>query len=200
MNLRTTHLPLAALALMVAAGPVLRAEDTKYGLQFGLASATGSVTDQTGIKNMAGIGLHMVVPIAEGQAIRPRLEVWSGSREKTYNFVGQSEEKVTTTFSTTLLGADYLYFLNGTQDRGPYLLAGVGLSSNHAEVKDQQDGTSSTWSGTATKPAIALGAGYQLGRSWGLEARYGNTTFKDSDTGMSSYINTVSFSATFRFN
>ena len=198
MRKRPIHLPLVALALLVTATPALHAIEPNYGFQFGLASTTGDLSEKAEIKTMAGIGLHMVLPVASDQAVRPRLDFWSGSKEVT---VVSGPASVTTkvSFSTFLVGADYLYFLQGGRDQGPYLLGGLGLSSNSATLELNVNGVAVKDSGSCTKPAYTLGAGYQLGRRWGLEARYNATSFQAKDEEALN-VNTVSFAATFRFN
>lgn len=197
MRSNPLHLSLAALALLATAGPVLRAVEPNYGFQFGLASTTGDIADEAEIKAMAGLGLHMLIPVAEGQAIRPRVDIWSGSKSVTY-LSGGNSLKTEVTLTTTLLGADYLYYLQGNRDRGLYFLAGLALSANKGELELALNGAREKDSASCTRPAYTLGAGYQLGRRWGLEARYNTTSF--AHTGFDTLnVNTFSFAATFRF-
>ena len=203
--MRPTAFLLPLTVLLLVASPVLRAADLKYGLQFGLAATTGDLTKHDiDIDAMGGLGFHMIIPVAPNQAIRPRLDCWTGSASETVtSFAGSQSTKLTAT--TISLGADYLYFVQDAREHGPYLLAGLGYSSNKAELEvPAPGGWAVSINSTSNQPAYTLGGGYQLGRRWGLEARYNTTRYQAPDNvygaNVNINMNTITFAATLRFN
>ena len=194
MSFKNNRLPLGVLAMLALAGPAFAAKDVTFGLQFGLAVPTSDLKTFLSLNDLGtaelggGFGLNLQVDLNNGHVLRPRLETWA--------FQGQKTGFVTPKASLTSLGVDYLYFLEGSMNKGAYGVAGAGFSSNHLSAETLFQ----TVSGTSNKASYTLGGGYQFNSKWGLEARYTGTTYSKYGLKNSLDLGFVAVVASYRFN
>lgn len=201
MSARNLNLALALSLLALSASA--RAAEDRFGLEAGSALPLGSLKTAVGGGVGLGLGLHVFVDLGGGHALRPRLEDWRIRSTVGYTAVPAYRYWNTLNVAQGELALDYLYFFEGTASRGPYLLAGPGLSSNRIQV----EGAVSTGQGliedTMTRAtrslAVSAGGGYQFTPRFGVEARYHTTRAVPPPTGGTVSLDTLNLVAVFRF-
>jgi hypothetical protein len=140
-------------------------------------------------------GFQVQGDLGDGHGVRFRLEGVSFQGKKgvvvseNYRFATGRNR-----MSTSFLGADYLYSLTGDLSRGPYLLAGLGVSSNAGYVSGESGDLSYAVGREVSRLGYAVGGGYQVNRHFSLEARLGGTTWVQSEK-----LNTFNLVANYRF-
>ena len=178
--------PLSGLSLLcffalAGASTLLEAAETSFGLQGGIMFPTGDLKTLTANSTGIGVGTHLLVDLGNGHTVRPRLDYFS--------FPGKTGHYKLQSFSG---GADYVYFMEGKLETDFYLVAGAGMVSNTLETF--QPGYSRSYN----NPYLALGAGYQFTRLFGLELRYSSSRFTQENGGTST-VNSFGVSGTVRF-
>lgn len=157
-------LPLALLAGLAVPAP---AQAASYGLTLGLALPTNDLRrfdDRCG----AALGAVASVELGYGIRVRPRLEASWLPGARTMDLGQPSQRRV----ATLMAMLDFVYHFE-RPDAGWYALAGAGLQRLQARTAGgARDGTEIT-----SRMAGALGLGYDVDRHWGVEARYGYSTF-----------------------
>jgi len=86
------------------------------------------------------------------------------------------------------VGADWLYAFSANRNRGAYGLAGIGILQWFQTFSATDHSGNSSWSSSDTKknrvsPWLALGLGYQVNRTVGLELRGVASRYDGPDTG-----------------
>jgi opacity protein-like surface antigen len=160
-----------ALALIVAAfaAPALSAQEAvRFGLQAGLNLPQSDLKDAVDSKVGFNIGAQVTYDLRGGHMLRPRLD-YAWFPEYTETFAGDS---ISTKFTRTSLGVDYLYFVDG-KPQGFYLTAGIAAVQWKVEVNLVLSGLGSgSTSETTNKLGLAAGFGYQFNRTVGADLRY----------------------------
>ena len=139
--------------LILSTGLALSAQDARFGVQGALSFPRQDLADvaDTGLQ----AGGHALWDFGVGRGLMARADLTS---------YGQNHDfKV----RTLAVGADYLYHFEG-RPRGVYALAGLAAQSFHTS----RTGHSSNDSGLG----VDLGAGYDLNRNLGLQARFTTTS------------------------
>ena len=145
--MRFTNYILAAVACGLMAAP-LAAQDVRFGVQGAVSFPTGDLSD---VANLGlQLGAHARWNFHEGHGLMARVDLTSYSRNDGYGS------------SSLGAGADYTYHLSRNQ-RGFYFLAGLSVQDYSRDFPD----------GTAHDSGLGLdlGAGYDLDRNFGLQAR-----------------------------
>jgi len=176
-----TRLPAGVLATAAVSCAMAWGAETSFGLQAIVSQPLGELRTLTGDGMGFGIGAHLLVDLGGGRAVRPRLDYLSYPGRVGYFRMEQ--------FSG---GADYLYFREGKTSHGTYLVAGAGVASNNYQTFQP------SFARAYTNPYVALGAGYQLNGSWGIEVRYKSSRYTDQ-AGYASPVNALGLAATIRF-
>lgn len=151
-------LPLLAV-LLLSAGPRLLAQDAALGLKVQALVPMGDLRDLTNGQTGAGLGVFIEIPLGDGLWLRPTV----GGQyypKKTSASLGGAE----VTVSSVDFMMDALWFPNESEDRGPYLVGGMGGQMWRVSP-----------SGAAAISHTRLGAsggiGYQFNSKLGLEVR-----------------------------
>lgn len=178
MNIKYVTLAIAA-ALMISSAA--QAQDVHYGFNVGRSEPQGDVKNYVDGGYTAGFWVPF--EFNGGHTIRPRLDYTSS---KGTFFI------VSDTITTTHLGVDYLYNINGKASEGFYLLAGIG----YAKTQISFGGFAS---GGGDKSALAFGAGlgYEFTPMLGIELRYASTHPGSGEELLKN--DSLNVSATFRF-
>jgi len=144
------------LFLVMGSALALSAQTPRFGVQAGLSMPTNSLGDNAN----AGLQLggHAKWDFKRGHGVMGRADL---------TFYGQNHDIDVTNLAAA---ADYTYHLEGGQ-QGVYLLGGLSLQNYHTSFP----ATSRNNSGLG----LDLGAGYDLDRHLGLQARYTTTSFSD---------------------
>jgi hypothetical protein len=136
------------------------AQELQWGLQV-LGSTSGrdlaQVTDDaTGF----GLGLHAFLSDSASNALRLRLEGQT--------FPGKQVSGLKTQVYVGDLTADWLHYFSGRTETGPYTVLSAGLAHWRTQI-DQP--TQPVTTDTENRNAVLAsgGAGWQLGRTFGLE-------------------------------
>jgi hypothetical protein len=197
-----------SLALAALAATTLAAADFTGGLQLGPAFTTGDMKTLTDGKTGATLVLFGLWDLGGGHAVRARLDGTAASG-KPQNFptpVGNIPLNGTDTIgaSTGTLGGDYLYYLQGSRDRGLYLGGGVGYTRNKVDLDIKNlGGTSLSIVGSEIAGSVGYGlyAGYQFNRNWSAELAFHGSQFKLNKSGLDfNYsMNSVSLVAGYTF-
>lgn len=178
--MNTKHVALAIAAALTISSAA-QAQDIHFGFNVGRSMPQSDAKDLDG-----GYTAGFWVPFEfnGGHTIRPRLD-YTSNKGNLFIF--------STTVTTTHLGVDYLYNINGKAGEGFYLLAGLGYAKTQVSVD------SFFGSGSGDKSAFAFGAGlgYEFTPMFGIELRYASTHPGSGDNIFKNdYVNV---SATFRF-
>ena len=181
-----TALPKLALALLATA--TLSAGDFTGGLQLGPAfpmSDMKSLTDSQLGLNLVLFGLF---DLGGGHCIRPRLDgiSASGHPDSIPSPAGplQLDGDIRITATSGGLGADYLYYLDGSRARGPYLGGGLGFVSNRIEFAVGLPGVDLTKEYSSGSLAFGLYGGYQFNRRWQAELAFRSSQFDKTIAGV----------------
>lgn len=139
--------------LILGAGLALSAQEVRFGVQGALSFPSHDLGDRadTGLQ----VGGHALWDLARGRELVARVDATS---------FGQNHDLKVRELA---IGADYLYHFEG-RPRGAYALAGLAAQSFHTS----RTGHSSNDSGLG----VDLGAGYDLNRNLGLQARFTTTS------------------------
>ncbi|WP_306598694.1 outer membrane beta-barrel protein [Geothrix sp. 21YS21S-2] len=137
------------ILLTCLAGGSLAAQDFRLGVQGGLVLPSGDLSDSASLGLQ--VGGHARWDFGRGHGLMARADLTSFGRKDGYGS------------SSLGIGADYTYHFDRAR-RGVYVLAGLS-AQNYS--RDFPDGTSRD-SGLG----IDLGAGYDLDRNLGLQARF----------------------------
>lgn len=179
------------LALAALAASALSASEFTGGLQLGPAFTTGDMKTLTDGKTGATLVFFGLWDLGGGQVVRARLDgiAASGSPSSFPTSVGAVPMTPgdTISASTSTLGGDYLYFLEGTRERGVYLGAGLGVARNKVDLDIKNvGGTGLNIVGTQTTTSLGYGlyAGYQFNRNWNVELILHGSQFKHSEQGI----------------
>jgi len=177
-----TTLARAALLLLATAG--LGAADLAAGLQLGPAFPLGDMRTLTN----GSLGGQLVVfglwDLGLGHGLRARLDGTSASG-KPRSIPSSLGPLVTDGLFNVdaglgTLGADYLYFLEGSRQEGPYLGAGLayGNATLKAEYLDEATGNKNAITTRASSPVYSLYAGCQFTARWSLELSIRDASFR----------------------
>lgn len=150
---------LRPLALTLLAAASLSAADFRGGLQLGLAFPTGDWKTLVDTSVGAQLDVFGVWSIHGGHSVRGKLMGTASSQK-----VQGNDHSVT----VSALGGEYLYYVDGSPDRGPYVGGGVFLGQAQRRLE------LGNWARTSTKNGAVLtaAAGYQFNRHWSVEANY----------------------------
>ena len=146
--MRFTHLVLPLFLTGLGTLP-LASQSAHYGVQGALALPGGDLADNAGVGLQ--VGGHVRLDLGEGHGLMGRLDLTSFGRKDGLNA------------SSFGAAADYTYHF-GRNRRGLYVLAGLGLGSYYREFPGG--------SVNDTALGLDLGAGFDLDRHIGLQARY----------------------------
>ncbi|BDU72991.1 hypothetical protein [Mesoterricola silvestris] len=179
------RLALSTLFLVSAAS--LAAADFTGGIQLGPAFPLGDMRD---LANRS-VGAQLVFfgrwDLGAGSMVRARLEGTSAKGTPKYlnSPFGTltNADGVQITAATTGLGADYLWYLEGSPARGAYFGTGLSYASNRVDLSlpVASGGTNNT---SYNSGGLGYGfyAGYQFSPRWSMELVYRASTFnKDID-------------------
>ena len=86
------------------------------------------------------------------------------------------------------LGADYLYYFEGSRNHGPYVGAGAAYASTSAKLELQVLGLKASYSDTYSSAAFGLYGGYQFTPHWSAEVAYRYTRISPNQTGLDSSV------------
>jgi len=178
---------LLVLSTLILGATSLSAADFTGGVQLGPAFPQGDMKLLTD----GNTGAQMVIfgrwGLGGGHALRARLD--GTSAKGTPNSFNTPVGKVVNgpqaemTASLGTLGADYLYYLDGTTDKGFYAGGGLAFGSNHVELELPLPGGGYYKNGrSAGALAYGLYAGYQFNPHWSVELTYRASTFKEDLT------------------
>lgn len=172
-------LPLV-LALPLAAQASSR---PTYGLSVQVDAPLGNLKDDTDKSVGGGASFLVQWDLGGGHAIRPRLDL-NLFNVSTYS-PSHSNYRESRNLSAVSLGADYLYYLNGTP-KGLYLTAGAGVTRwDLAYTTSDRNGNTYSNSYDSNKNTtslnLAAGLGWQFTRVIGLEARFVHAPYKAFD-------------------
>ncbi|MBL0312400.1 MAG: outer membrane beta-barrel protein [Holophagaceae bacterium] len=169
-----------ALLALLGSTTGLQAQDVRYGLQVHGNLPMGDLKEAADSKAGFGGGAHMTIDFGEGHLLRPRLDYVVYPENKAFGSSANASSKV----SDASLGFDYIYDFGG-KDGGFYLTAGLAWHRWKAEYDFAVPGGGITVSGrstsTSNKAGAAAGAGFNFNPSFGVEARYVATKFKQGD-------------------
>jgi hypothetical protein len=135
----------------------LSAEEVRFGAQGALVFPASNLADNanTGLQ----LGGHARWDLSSGHGVLARADV---------TFYGQNNGSNVTDLA---VAADYTYHFERRQ-RGAYLLAGVSQHSYHTSFPAFSQNNSGL--------GLDLGAGYDLDRHLGLQARYTTNSFSNA--------------------
>lgn len=136
-----------------------QAQELQWGMHaIGSSSAKDLAlltSDATGF----GLGLHAFISDSDANALRFRIEGQT--------FPGKTVGTVSTRVNEGALTADWLHFFSGRTESGPYTVLSAGMS----HWRTQTQSSSTTVASEHKSSALAAGGlGWQLGRTFGLEA------------------------------
>jgi hypothetical protein len=188
---------LAATAFPLLAAHSMQAADVPSGVLVGLAAPTGGFKDVMGSVLGAGLGYNVLEDFGGGLGPRPTVEAWASKRTGSITLNNVSL-KGSLEASMAHMGADYLYGVGGSLERGFYLLGGMGLSLNEVKVSGSIENQTSSASEKTTKPYFRAGVGYQFKNWFGTELNY-STTRSPGAKDDALNLGTVNLAATFRF-
>ncbi len=170
----------AFLSLMGSA-TALQAQDVGYGLQIHGNIPMGDLKEAADSKAGFGGGAHMTIDFGDGHRLRPRLDYVVYPENKAFGGSAYGKSKV----NDASLGLDYIYDFGG-KDGGFYLTAGAAWHRWKAEYDYPAPYGNTTVSvrssSTSSKAGAAAGAGFNFNPSFGVEARYVATKFKQGST------------------
>jgi opacity protein-like surface antigen len=154
-----------------------------YGLSVQLNSPLGDLKDDTDKSLGGGLSFLMQWNLAQGHAIRPRLDlnIFNVSQYEP----SHSNYRESRNLSSVGIALDYLYYAGGTP-RGLYLTAGAGVTRWDLSYTTS-DRSGSTYSSSydsnknTTSLGLAAGLGWQFTRVLGLEARLIHAPYKAFD-------------------
>lgn len=154
-----------------------------YGLSIQVNAPLGNLKDDTDKSVGGGASFLMQWNLANGHAIRPRLDA-NLFNVSTYE-PSHSNYKESRNLSALGLGVDYLYYFGGTP-KGLYLTAGAGvtrwdLSYTTSDKNGNSYSSSYDHSKNTTSLGLAAGLGWQITRVIGLEARFVHSPYKAFD-------------------
>lgn len=155
MRFQRTFLPLLLVSL--AALPA-SAQSVRFGVQGALTLPAGDLADSANLG--LDLGGHARWDFGRGHGIMGRVDL---------NYYGQKNDFTTSSIG---VGADYTYHLERTQ-LGFYFLAGVSLERYH---RDHPFGTLND-----NGLGLDIGAGYDLNRNLGLQARLTSHSFNHAN-------------------
>ena len=171
---------LARTTLFLLATASLGAADFTGGIQLGPAFPLGDMKTLTDSSSGGQLNLFGLWAIDGGHMIRARLDgtVASG-KPKSIPVPGgtlqlNGEQKIEASIGS--LGADYLYYLNGSRDAGPYF--GAGLAAGTAKLSVNTSGGSNTTDFNSSTAVLGLYGGYQFNRHWSAELTFRSARFK----------------------
>jgi opacity protein-like surface antigen len=164
MNFRALALTVAALA-----APALSAQEAvRFGLQAGLNLPQSDLREAVDSKVGFSIGAQVTFDLRDCHMLRPRLD-YAWFPEYMESSAGGS---VSTKFTRTSLGVDYIYFMDG-KPQGFYVTAGIAAVQWKAEANFSISGFGSgSDSETTNKLGLAAGLGYQFNKTVGADLRY----------------------------
>lgn len=147
-----------------------RAQELRWGFQAGATFPKGDLAKALADATGFGGGLHLLADFSGPHALRGRFEVATFKK-------GQDPTGSDARLTAARLGADYLFFFQGSPSSGPYLAAGVDHTWWRMEV------TGPGFDRTDTKGAFGGSAavGYQFTRLLGLELGAFASRFRDTD-------------------
>lgn len=156
------------LAAATLAAPALSAQEAvRFGVQVGLNLPQTDLKDAVDSKLGYTIGAQMTFDLRGGHMLRPRLD-YTWFPDYTESFAGDS---ISTKFTRTSLGVDYLYFVDG-KPQGFYVTAGIAAVQWKVEVDLSIYGYGSrSDSETTNKLALTAGIGYQFNKTVGADLR-----------------------------
>ncbi len=191
----------SALLALLGSTTALIAQDVRYGLQVHGNVPMGDLKDAADSKAGFGGGAHMTIDFGEGHMLRPRLDYVVYPENKAFADVAfGSSASGKSKVSDASLGLDYIYDFGG-KDGGFYLTAGLAWHRWKAEydyaVKIGNVTVSDSSSSTSSKVGGAAGAGFNFNPSFGVEARYVATKFKQG--AMDRTAGAVQVAALYRF-
>lgn len=153
-----------------------------FGFSAQLNVPMGDLKEDTNKSVGAGSSFLVQWDLGQGHALRPRLDVnlFNVSAYSPSNNYRESR-----TLSAVGLGADYLYYVDGTP-KGLYLTAGLGVTRwDLTYTSSDRSGNTYTASYDSSKNTtsldLALGLGWQFTRVVGLEGRFIHAPYKAYD-------------------
>jgi hypothetical protein len=166
MNTKTV---LSAAFLMLLGASTVQAAETAFGFQVTLSKPESDLDDAMDGKTGYGLGVHALVPFANGHAIVPRVDytVYSNSVD--------TDREVK--FYAATIGADYNYYFSRRAGEGFYLMGGLGFASGKYEY------TYDTATNSETKGTLYFqgGLGMAFTPNLGLELKYQHMKFSFED-------------------
>ncbi|GEM_PF-5558901 len=188
-------------APILLATAILGAGDLTGGIQLGFASPMGDAKTLTDKGNGAQFAVYGLWDLEDGHSLRFKLDgvANSGYPGVVDTPVGPRDlmglVKVQT--ATSSLGADYLYFVNGTFRDGFYAGAGLAYTANNLRI---EVGTLSL-DRTENSAGYSLYVGNYFTRHWSMELSYRSSKYKaDSAIGQFNYtFNTLVLSGAYTF-
>lgn len=176
---------LTRTALLLLATASLGAADFTGGIQLGPAFPLGDMKTLTDSSVGAQLNLFGLWDLQGGHMIRARLDgtAASGKPKSIPTPAGTQtlDGRVKIDASIGSLGADYLYFLNGSRDAGPYL--GAGLAAGTAKISLELPGDARAQDYNSSTAVVGLYAGYQFNRHWSTELTFRSARFKKTIQG-----------------
>jgi outer membrane protein W len=172
---------LARTTLFLLATASLGAADFTGGIQLGPAFPLGDMKTLTDSSTGGQFNLFGLWTIDGGHMIRARLDgtAASGKPQSIPSSAGNlklnGDVKIDASIGS--LGADYLYYINGSRDAGPYF--GAGLAAGTAKVSlANTSGNTSTTDYNSSSAVLGLYGGYQFNRHWSAELTFRSAKFK----------------------
>jgi len=176
---RLLHGPIAVLAVMIAAGAPLMAQDAgwskyNYGLQLGALLPQGELKD--GASTGFGLAGYMEKVWSNSWALRGRLEYTQfGEKEYSYYSYDFHDNTYKVQLKQTGVMLDLIYYMSHKDTIYPF--AGIGyFNRTQSETLDYQD----NWGGGRSEGsfeldsevAFCLGAGWNFTPHLGVEVKY----------------------------
>ncbi len=157
-----------ALAAAALAAPALTAQEAvRFGVQVGLNQPQTDLKNAVDSKVGYNLGAQVTFDLRGGHMLRPRLD-YTWFPEYTESFAGDS---ISTKFTRTSLGVDYLYFVDG-KPQGFYVTAGIAAVQWKVDVNYSLFGFGGgSDSETTNKLGLAAGIGYQFNKNVGADLR-----------------------------
>ncbi len=206
--MRPLTLPL--LLATCLAGPLAQADGPRWSIGFGLniSQPMGDFNTDTDNQPGHGFGWYLPMDFGGGHVLRPK---WEWTRHNLRTFAdsvvrvenGQvyiPDSRRGTTLESHGLGADYLYYFQGSsRKRGPYVLAGVAVDFWQRDQDDHQKVTIvNVQPGGTTVIAqdyviprsssltAQFGIGMQLSRGTAVEVKYRSSQYRLTDVALRS--------------
>jgi len=175
------HLSRVALLLLAAAS--LGAADFTGGIQLGPAFPMSDFKTVTNTSVGGAVNFFFLWDLDGGHMVRARLDGTSASGTA-------ADAPVKVSVGVGSLGADYLYYFEGSRNHGPYAGAGAAYASTSAKLELQVPGLKiSTFSDTYSSAIFGLYGGYQFTPHWSAEVAYRYTRISPNQTGLDSSVN-----------